>query len=229
MNIDVDPILVDVNVHPTKMDVKFSKMDTLKNLIEEAITTKLKELLLIPNAIVRDDTVYEEVIKNDATKEENVKDITYQETMLTFDVEEETTKYEKEKPIDTVQLQTNNIIEDKYVYKTYIVAENEDGMYLIDQHAAAERVNYEKCLKKILNPTIETIPLLIPISIELPRNEYIVVKNHLDLLESIGIKCEEFGENTFIVRSHPTWLHENVEKQDIVNIFELIALNESFD
>lgn len=106
--------------------------------------------------------------------------------MLTFDVEEETTKYEKEKPIDTVQLQTNNIIEDKYVikdmiprgivYKTYIVAENEDGMYLIDQHAAAERVNYEKCLKKILNPTIETIPLLIPISIELPRNEYIVVK-----------------------------------------------------
>ena len=101
-------------------------------------------------------------------------------------------------------------------------------MYIIDQHAAAERVNYEKCMKKVLNPKIEKVSLLVPLKIELPKNEFIVVREHLDLLESLGIETEEFGENTFLVRTHPVWLHDGIEQSDLEKVFEQIAHNEDF-
>ncbi len=234
MNIEVDPILVDVNVHPTKMDVKFSKMDTLKELVSDTILSKIKELVLIPNASVREEDVitFKEVEK----EKENEQDISYQEVSLVFDVEEkeESVEYHSE----SVQLKQEDIVEEEYkikemiprgiIYKTYIIAENSDGMYIIDQHAAAERVNYEKCMKKVLNPKIEKVSLLVPLKIELPKNEFIVVREHLDLLESLGIETEEFGENTFLVRTHPVWLHDGIEQSDLEKVFEQIAHNEDF-
>ena len=70
--------------------------------------------------------------------------------------------------------------------------------------------------------------LLIPIKIELPNNEFIIVKNNLELLESFGFNIEEFGSNTFIVRSHPTWLLEGFEEEQIRKIFEIVSVKEDF-
>jgi DNA mismatch repair protein MutL len=101
-------------------------------------------------------------------------------------------------------------------------------MYLMDQHAAAERVNYEKCFDKVLSNNVEPITLLVPISVEVTKNEFLVIREHLDLLKEIGFDTEEFSDNSFIVRTHPSWLHDGIEKSDIEKIFEIIAHNESF-
>lgn len=240
-NIDVDPILVDVNVHPTKMDVKFSKMDVLKELIKETIQSNLKKLLLIPSATVRESFAVSEVSDDDELsyeRDEEIKDLTVQETF--FEVKEEKREYEKEESTVKEQLELKESLEGTdytikrmipkgIVYETYIIAENDDGMYIIDQHAAAERINYEKCLKVLLNPHVDRIPLLIPISLEFPTNEFLVIKNHLDLLESIGFEISEFGINTFVIRTHPTFINEDTAKDDILKIFQIVAFHEEFD
>ena len=248
LNIDVDPILVDVNVHPTKMDVKFSKIDVLKDLIKETIQDNLKRLLLIPSATVRTSFSISEVEhKDNETKENNdiniIKDLSVPEQSA-FELKEDSVSYMNEdsqnikenkeqleitENVENTPYKIKKMIPRGIVYKTYIIAENEDGMYIIDQHAAAERVNYEKCLKLLLNPKIEKINLLIPISLEFPTNEYLIIKNNLELLEDIGFEVEDFGTNTFVVRTQPTFIREDRQKDDILKIFQLVATNESFD
>ena len=115
------------------------------------------------------------------------------------------------------------------VHKTYIIAENMDGMYLIDQHAANERVNYEKVLKALLKDNKQTISLLVPIKLEYPKDEFIKIKEHLASLLEIGIGLEEFGDNTFIVRYHPTWFYEGYEKEALEKIIAITLEKGVFD
>lgn len=243
LNINVDPILVDVNIHPTKMDVKFSKIDVLKDLIKNTIQENLKKLILIPSATVRSSFSINEIEEDKEKaipkeeKENVIKTISFEEEN-TFDIKEEEEVYSENQTIEQIHLEEKiegapykikRMIPKGIVYETYIIAENEEGMYIIDQHAAAERINYEKCLYSLLNPEVERINLLIPISLEFPTNEYLIIKNNLNLLESIGFEIEEFGTNTFVVRAHPIFIKEGKEKDDILKIFQLVASNETFD
>ena len=115
------------------------------------------------------------------------------------------------------------------VYSTYIIAENEDGMYIIDQHAAAERINYEKVLKEVTKDNPVILDLLVPIKIELPSNEYLILKEKLDTLINMGFNIEDFGTNTIIIRSHPNWIKEGYEEEDIKKVIDIIIVNEKFD
>ena len=251
LNIDVDPILVDINIHPTKMDIKFSKLDTLKDLLTKEITKKLEELTLIPEVTVRDSYSISEVRKQIIKTEEPeiIKDETkYEEMVLDFDVQEEKKKYESDKieklkeelPFE-LDDETNKLIEEEIktakikkmiprgvVLLTYIVAENEDGMYLIDQHAAAERINYEKILKEMKdNKTI--VDLLIPIKIELRPDEFILAKDRINILKEYGFDIDEFGFNTIIVRSHPSWITEEKSDDIIRKLIDLIIEKGEFN
>lgn len=249
LNIDVDPILIDINIHPTKMDIKFSKMDTLKELVIELLTKRLEELTLIPEVSVRDSYSVSEVHRQITTKEkyqeekEEIKEDTkYEEMQLDFEVHEEKKELElkEEKELEENlpfvieeeekenKTRIKKMIPRGVVLMTYIVAENEDGMYLIDQHAAAERINYEKILKQ-LNEEPIIVDLLIPIKIELRPDEFILAKDRFDLLEKYGFNVSEFGFNTIIIRSHPAWISEDKAEDVIRKIVDIIIEKGSFD
>ena len=243
LNIEVDPILVDINIHPTKMDIKFSKMDALKDLLIKTITEKLEELTLIPEVSVRDSYSVSEVHKQISQKEEkNEEDKTkYEEIKLDFEVQEEkkklkkkeTEKLKEELPFETEEedekvARINKMHPIGVVALTYIVAENEEGMYLIDQHAAAERINYEKVLKEMKEKK-PSIDLLIPIKIELRKDEFILAKERLHVLEEYGFVFDEFGFNTILVRSHPSWIPEDRSEDIIRKLVDLIIDKKEFD
>ena len=243
LNIDVDPILIDINIHPTKMDIKFSKMDTLKELVTDLVTKKLKQLTLIPNAAVRDVSSIAEVSKQIKNSNDDVSynsvlgdKASYEEIKLDFEVNAREERYNETKE-DTDEVEEVPV-EKEYrikkmeprgiVYSTYIIAENEDGMYIIDQHAAAERINYEKVLAA-LKEKVVIVDLLIPVKIELSASEALIVKENFSLLEEYGFKTEEFGINTIIVRSHPSWIMDDVAEECIRKVIDIIITRESFD
>ena len=238
LNIEVDPSLVDVNVHPTKMDIKFSKQEELLNLISNMIKNKLKQRILIPHI-----EVDEPIIMNSSYVEEKQYHYDrpkYEEQTLKFEIPKEDTKIEKDELIDFNE--ENLIVQEEeipyskeetkelpdmsyvgVVHGTYIICQNETGMFMIDQHAAKERINYEYYKEKLGNPNIETESLLFPITIELSTNEYIILRENFQLLENMGFEVEEFGINSIIIKSHPTWLPTSEKTESIKRIIELIV------
>ena len=246
LNIDVDPILIDINIHPQKMDIKFSKLDSLKELITKVISSKLKEVLLVPHANIRDlNTIYEvedslprNTIDYELDDDEPIKETSFNLEELSFDFDNDN-KITGTKTEEVVDTSTSKEEKDEYrikemipvgiVHKTYIIAENASGMYIIDQHAAAERINYEKVLNALLKDDYKIIDMLVPIRLEYSKDEFIRIKEHLDILKSIGITLEEFGDKAFIVRSHPTWFYEGYEREAIEKIIAIILEKGEFD
>ena len=216
INIETDPTLIDVNIHPTKQDIKFSKMDTLETLLFSLIRDKLNET---------DNTfkAYEEVEK----KEEENK--IYEEVSFDFNIQENINKESVLNQI-TNEAKTSLIKPVGLALGTYLIAQEEDIMYMIDIHAANERINYELYLEKLKNQVISSINLLFPINIEFTKNEYLIIKEYENVLKEIGIGYEEFGVNTLRILSHPTWLKEGYEEESIRRIFDMIfEIKDKFD
>lgn len=236
LNIEVDPFLVDVNVHPTKMEVKFSKEDSLTSLIMETIDNKLNKKTLIPKAVYEnvEDKYYEDDLKVnedlfgtnsiDDEKEETLEKPKLEELTFDFSVNEEKEEYENE-----VNPRIKELTPIGIVHGTYIICENPDGMFIIDQHAAAERINYEKYYHALSTHSKNTIDVLIPYKIELPTNEYIILEKNFNILDNLGFKYEEFGNNTLIIRSHPTWLPKYAILEAIRKIIDIIIKEEDFN
>lgn len=231
LKIDVDTSLVDVNIHPTKQDVKFGKLEELKELISSTISEELKKIRLIPKIENKEyDIPINNIMVNTINNYEDIDEKpneSYEEITLNLEVKEETPIYKE------VIKEENEKVPMMYpvglVKGTYIICQNELGMYMIDQHAANERVNYEYYYYALNNLT-ESTDMLIPINIELPFNEYIVVKENLNILRNMHFDIEEFGVNSFIIRSHPIWLPKGNEELAIRKIIELIISKEkNFD
>ena len=232
INIEVDPTLIDVNIHPTKMDIKFSKFDALKELLYDEIKNKLNSVRLIPKIEAKREvySFYQEQTLNltrndestslyDTFKVEDNTDV-YQETLIL-------TSAEYDEPIkNNDSLKIPEMYPVGLVKGTYIICQNELGMYMIDQHAAKERVNYEYYLKALGNPNTDTITMLLPITVELPYNEFLIVKQNLELLREMHFEVEELGTNTLLFRSHPTWLPQGYESDAIRKICDLIIIKE---
>ena len=145
----------------------------------------------------------------------------YEEVKLDFSVEEDKTSYQEERVIK--EMTPIGIID-----KTFIVAYNEDGMYLIDQHAIAERINYEKLVDSMTKEDLNITTLAVPMKFEFTKDEAIKISKRLDDIKELGIDIEEFGDNTFIVREHPTWLTD-ANNYSLKKIFDIIISDNNFD
>ena len=231
LKFETDPTLIDVNIHPTKQDIKLSKVDELYKMIVDTIKNKLYQELLIPNALKEESsdislptTMIKDEIVTEKVMEKEVKEDNYQ-TELDFSVSEEETPYNEPK-----ELIINNEFKKLVLYPvglalgTYIIAQNEEGIYLIDQHAAQERINYDKYLKALKEKEITTVAPLFPINIELSASDFLTIKEHLDILTNMGFVVEEFGYNTYTIKEHPTWLKEGYEEESIHKIFDSISV-----
>lgn len=237
IKINTDPTLVDVNIHPTKQDIKLSKINDLYDLIYTTIKDTLYQNLLIPNALKEEsvaiikDSVIADIVSS-MTKEEEKKNV---QTELDFKIELDDNCEAKElKTSDT--LIVNKEMKSLVLYPvglalgTYIIAENQEGIYLIDQHAAQERINYEKYMKALRERSVSTTHLLIPITIELSTSDFIILKENVSVLTNMGFIIEEFGVNTFKISGHPTWILEGHEEESIRKIIDLVIINkDGFD
>ena len=213
LKINVDPSLIDVNIHPTKMDIKFSKMNELLDEISTMIKNTIGTKNLIPKvtAPVVEKKHYEQFVLDFNKKEEVYEQELFVNEDLTIkeEVEDEKKELEAMYPVGIV-------------HGTYIICQNELGMYLIDQHAAKERINYEIYKEKLGNPKKDSLPLLFPITIEYPSNEFIILKENFEFIRSLNIDINEFGINSIIIKSHPTWLPKGHEEEAITKILDLI-------
>ncbi len=226
ININTDPTLIDVNIHPTKQDIKISKIEELKSLLYDTIKDALYQNLLIPKIEINKDynDVKEEYIEI-KTKE---KTPVVKEEQAVFDLGVEDKK--EETVVINEELKSLKLYPVGLALGTYIIAQNDEGIYLIDQHAAEERINYEKYLKALKNEKTNTTSLLFPISIELSASDYMTIKDNIEVLENIGFVIEDFGVNTIIIKEHPTWLKKGYEEEQIRRIIDLVVINKkNFD
>lgn len=292
LNIKMDPKLVDVNVHPSKWEVRLSKEKQAEKLIYETISEALRNKLQV-NKVERKEKVMVEMPKMEFTfkepavskkaetslkkenipvKQENVMDELANEIREEFKVYQiQETKQEKEAvtPLNNIQEESityteeaakvKEVMEEKVqetisltakeeiqeekevteeskacnpsfpymkvigqLHGCYILAESEQGMYIIDQHAAQERYHYEKLNKQLLEGKNETQPLLVPLTIESTMSAVTQIDDINVLLSQIGITLEAFGNHTFIVRELPSWVC-NVEEekflQDMIDLY----------
>ncbi len=110
------------------------------------------------------------------------------------------------------------------IFKTYILSEADNKLFLIDQHAAAERYNYEKLQREFIERKNYKKQMLIPLMFDFSVDEAAEVRNNLDKFEELGIVFEEFGDNSYVVREFPGWIEED-EEQMIKIIVEKVLRN----
>ncbi len=229
IHITLDEQLVDVNVHPSKWEVRLSKEQQLFLLINEAVKEGLSKYHMAPEVKeIQSSMIMEQKELFITTIKEKEEDYVVEEPKkeATFDINKEINKKTAdEEIIDEINLDvTLPVINDKVEVKKrqhflqlqplaqlnrkYILATNGDGLVIIDQHAAQERVNYEKIRKHFEENSSENTELLIPISIEVSASIMARLEEINNIFKDIKIEFESFSNHSLIVRNVPIWLSD---------------------
>lgn len=230
INISVDPGFVDVNVHPSKSEIRLSKIDGLISLVKKQIALSLETTYMIPEINVN--------LKNNIEKPELNLESNYEYTNVinenlyidkkeTMENHEQEGTYSFSEKINKTK-ESISLYPIGQIHGTYIVAESTDGFYLIDQHAAMERINFEK-FSKMLMENNDLYDLLVPIIIELSLSSMNIVKEKLTILETVGIYAEIFGNNALKVNSVPLWMKDLDIKEYVLDIVEQIINNSNIN
>ena len=242
LNVEMDPQLLDVNVHPSKWEVRISKENQLEYLIKDNIREALKSTILAPVAEVKAavQKVAVEPIFFDTNSALVTPFVAKKEVTVTPVVETkpiETIKEENIKPVIQEEIKEEKIIEEKEIqheklpemtvigqlHEKFILCSTEKGLAILDQHACQERVHYEELLQKLDETTPAMMELLVPISI-LAGNDLVERVDEINAsISDMHFQFEPFGRDTFIVRSVPMWMKEVEEErflQDVIDNFK---------
>lgn len=253
LQIEMDPLIVDVNVHPAKLEVRLSKEAELGQFIASTLKAAFHKEQLIPDAAPsKRQKLASEQLAINFDKEEEPEEVvveapkpsvspTYStapkthtelptsdalpdeaplfinEDFAAYDV---APKMEEAAPVEVPKERMPKMYPVGQVHATYIVAQNETGMYLIDQHAAQERIKYEFYREKIGEVDRELQQLLVPIVLDFSTDEFIKLRDQKAKLEEVGVFLENFGQNSFIIREHPTWLPKGEEESTLRDILD---------
>ena len=209
--LDIDPLLIDVNVHPNKTEIKIANESDIAIRLTSEIREYLRNVSVIPERKIEKNINYgytQTTIFNNPILNDNPPK--YNDISTNLEEYDEDIKQNEEIKVESPR---ENIIERKLpyfeyvgcVFGTYLIFQNSEGLYLMDQHAAAERFNYEKYYKILGNPNQPSSDLLIPISLEFSKKEALYIEENKDKFEAIGFTLDEIGDTTFLVRRVPLW------------------------
>ncbi|WP_017186094.1 DNA mismatch repair endonuclease MutL [Alkalibacillus haloalkaliphilus] len=263
LKIDMDPYLVDVNVHPAKTEVRFSKEKELFDVIKQAVYDVLHGQRLIPSGVKKEKPKSEQTsldfsVKRDSTPiTEPIQSSFPNTTQLgsTNIVREDESSVTEEPTVENDNINTattrntNELVEEQVeqsyiernekkipflnpigqLHGTYILAQDDSGLYMVDQHAAQERIKYEFFKQKLGNPIKEVQELSIPLTFEFTQQEVIRIEENQEELEKVGLFLEPFGDNSFLVRSYPSWFPNGEEESIIRDMIDDLAHEQSID
>ena len=246
INIEIDPYLVDVNVHPSKLEVKFSKESELKQLIFDGVSKTLEGVNLTYQAKEEKQVFKPQLdqldLEIDFRQEVPPLQVQPIESTMPSYIYEEKEEYHassinqeiseqkiveeiKETPLKEMK---KKIFVKAQIHGTYIVGEDGEGMYLIDQHAAQERINYEYFLEKYSHPDMTMRDLLVPITVEYPLSECMIIEERKELLKEVGIYLDPFG-NGFIIKQLPMWMNQINEHLFIEDMIQQVLKDNKID
>src|SRR5690625_3118973 len=249
LHIEMDPALIDVNVHPSKLEVRFSKEKQLFSFIEATIKQKMNELVLIPKQMtssLKNKPIQEHLDWSGSRKSERIVKNEPRGSKQPFhpplmNAQDKESRYSSEKLQETVRryvsAETKETVLPVFpelhligqMKGTYILAQNDDGLFLIDQHAAHERINYEFYYDHFGNPTPVSQELLIPMTLELTPADAELMRNRIELLEQVGVYLQPFGGNSYKVMSYPHWFPTGSERELIEEMIEWILTERQID
>ncbi|PAE26828.1 DNA mismatch repair endonuclease MutL [Bacillus sp. 7894-2] len=289
LNIDMDPLLVDVNVHPSKMEVRLSKEHELNELVSGALKAAFKKEELIPSGFTQPKSLKpkseqtaldldhlpeqreqvpsfvretrEEAVrqypdravlhspqsppaelhaaKTPGLQDAHTMDFSHKSVELPqadphiFQSEEPRAAGMEQFFAETATVKEPSRVPPLYpigqMHGTYIFAQNDRGLYIIDQHAAQERIKYEYFREKVGQVESELQEMLIPLTFEYSTDDYIKIDEYKAELEKVGVFLEPFGHNSFIVRSHPQWLPKGEEQEIIEDMIEQLLAMKKVD
>lgn len=203
--IDINPAEIDCNIHPAKREVRFSQEREIHDILYRAVKTAI----LQPAAILLSQPY--ELESKPVPAEINEPSKSYFNTNDT-------------KPLPTRPEQPSFILQhisDSFVkplgqiFSTYIAAQKQNDFIIIDQHAAAERIRYEKYMSEWNKKQVTRQGLLIAVSLEVPPGKALIIKNNIKFLQETGWDIEEFGMNAFRITAIPSALGNDREAQNV--------------